>query len=183
MARRTTAETRRAIQDSAARLFTERGYAGVSVRDIAAGAGSDPALVIRHFGSKEQLFLETMQLDLAANPILEGPIETLGVRFIEYVLAADDQIRGVFLALLRASDAGPIGSRLRRAHEESFVAPLRSRLDGPDADLRAREAAALVGGLLYALWIVGDETLATAPSAEIARRYGGILQQLVTPAD
>lgn len=36
-------------------LFAERGAAGVSVRQIAAGAGVSPGLVIHHFGSKEGL--------------------------------------------------------------------------------------------------------------------------------
>jgi len=36
-------------------LFAERGAAGVSVRQIAAGAGISPGLVIHHFGSKEGL--------------------------------------------------------------------------------------------------------------------------------
>ncbi len=45
-----------AIARVAGRLFAERGFTATSVRAIAAGAGVDPALVIRHFGSKEALF-------------------------------------------------------------------------------------------------------------------------------
>lgn len=43
------------IRDTAIALFAERGPAGVSVREIAAGAGVSPGLVIHHFGSKEGL--------------------------------------------------------------------------------------------------------------------------------
>ena len=168
-----------AIWSAATQLFTEKGYAATSVRDIGAAAGVDPSLVIRHFGSKEQLFLETMQLD--HNPLLEGPLETLGERFIESMLSSDEQVRGVFIALMRASDSGEIGSQLRTAHEDAFVAPIKQRLEGPDADLRARLAASLVGGLLYSLWVVGDETLAAADHREIVRRYGALLQALITP--
>jgi AcrR family transcriptional regulator len=175
--------TRDAIAASAGRLFSERGYAATSVRDIAAAAGADPALVIRHFGSKEKLFLDTVQLGLEPQPLLEGPLETLGERFLEYVLTADDRVRGVFLALLRASDADEIGPRLREIHDETFVAPLLSRLDGPDAELRARLAAALVGGLLYSLWVVGDDRLAAADPRDLIRRYGGLLQSLITPQE
>lgn len=174
--------TKEAIRAAAAKLFPVDGYAGTSVRDIAAEAGVDPALVIRHFGSKEALFLETMQLDLDAQPLLTGPIETLGERFIEFVLEPDDQVRGVFLALLRASDSDGVVPHLRETHDAAFVAPLRSRLDGPDAELRARLAAALVGGLLYSLWVVGDEGLLAADHAELVRRYGALLQALLTPA-
>ena len=70
---------------------------------------------------------------------------------------------------------------LREAHESSFVAPLLARLDGPDAELRARLAAALVGGLLYSLWVVGDDTLAAADRTDLVATYGALLQRLITP--
>jgi len=170
-----------AIWDAALRLFSENGYAATSVRDIGAAAGVDPSLVIRHYGSKEQLFLDTMQLDLTVNPLSSAPLETLGESFIDLVLTTDDHVRGVFIALLRASGTDGISTQLREAHEQSFVAPLRERMHGPDADLRARLAAALVGGLLYAVWVAGDEQLLATEHDEVVRRYGALLQGLITP--
>jgi len=181
MARRTSAETRAAILDAAAQLFHERGYAGASIRDIAAAAATDGALVIRHFGSKERLFLAAIESELMIQPLVAGPLETLGADFVRILLDPGDRVRGVFLALIRASDGDGAGSRLREMHESDFVAPLRARLTGPDADLRARLAAALTGGLLYALWIVEDEVLIAADHEEIVARYGAVLQQLLTP--
>jgi AcrR family transcriptional regulator len=180
MARRAAAETRREILASAAGLFRERGYAQTSVRDIAAAAGTDAALVIRHFGSKEELFLEAVEREIVARP-LDGPLETLGRDVVRFVLDPDDQVRGMFLALVRASDGTVAGPKLREVHEATFVVPLRARLTGPDADLRARLAASLVGGLLYALWIVGDEALSAADEADVVERYGAVLQSLITP--
>ena len=182
MARRSAAATRAAILDAAATLFHDRGYAGSSVRDIAAAAGTDPALVIRHFGSKEQLFLDTIESRSVVQPLATGPLETLGRDFVRFLLEPEDQVRGVYLALVRASDGEGMGSRLREMHEADFVLPLRARLTGPDADLRARLAAALAGGLLYSLWLVGDEGLVGADPEEIIERYGAALQELLTPA-
>jgi AcrR family transcriptional regulator len=175
--------TKDAIWNAAAELFGEQGYASTSVRDIAARAGIDASLVIRHFGSKENLFLDTMKLDLAVNALRDFPVDTLGERFIDLMLTTDDQVRGVYLALLRASGTDAMDTRLREAHEESFVAPLRSRLTGADAEIRARLAAALVGGLLYSLWAVGDETLLAADHDSVVRRYGALLQELITPRE
>ncbi|MFT4030156.1 MAG: TetR family transcriptional regulator [Protaetiibacter sp.] len=173
--------TKEAIREAAAKLFPVHGYVGTSVRDIASEAGVDAALVIRHFGSKEELFLEIMRLDEEQQPPLDGPVEQLGEHFIDYVLGAGEQVRGVFLALIRASDSEGVAPRLRDIHDTAFVAPLRSRLEGPDAELRARLAAALVGGLLYSLWVVGDEALLAADRSEVVRRYGALLQALITP--
>ncbi len=173
--------TRRAIRAAAAQLFPATGYAGTTVRDIAGEAGVDPALVIRHFGGKQALFLETVRLELDHAPVLDGPVETMGEAWIRYVLDPGEDVRRVFLALLRASDAEGIGSALREAHDAGFVQPLLPLLEGADAELRARLAGALVGGLLYALWVVGDERLLATDPEAIVRRYGALLQQLLTP--
>jgi AcrR family transcriptional regulator len=177
--RRSGASTRGKIHVAAARLFRERGFAGTSVRDIAAAAETDPALVIRHFGSKEMLFLDTMSLRLDES-MFGAPLEVLGQKVIETLLDAREELRPVYVALLQGSAESRIGEQLRRTHEQRFVEPLRSRMTGPDADLRARMAAALVGGMLYALWIVGDERLA-ADRDEFVGRYGALLHQLLVP--
>ena len=83
---------------------------------------------------------------------------------------------------LVAGDSNGVTIRLREAHDDFFVAPLRARLAWPDADLRARLAASMIGGLLYSLWAVGDEALAATAHAEIVATYAPLLQQLITPA-
>ncbi|MFC0682692.1 TetR family transcriptional regulator [Lysobacter korlensis] len=183
MARRTASATRESIRSAASTLFRQQGYAGTSVREIAALAEVDPALVIRHFGAKQVLFLETMHVTLDDEPLFDVPIESLGRRFIEVLLDSDEDVRGAYLALVRGSAESEIAQRLTTVHNETFVAPLRNRLSGPDADLRARLAAALVGGLLYALWVVGDEQLLATDHADIADRYGRLLQDILTPRD
>ncbi|WP_406692719.1 TetR family transcriptional regulator [Saccharopolyspora sp. ID03-671] len=180
MARRSGSQTREAIRDAATRLFTERGYADTSVRDIASRAATHPALVIRHFGSKELLFLDTMHLSIDDEPLLDVPLERLGTRFVEVLLDSDDRTRAIHLAMVQGSGNPQIAERLRETHETSFVQPLRVRMRGADADERARAAAALVGGLLYSLWVVGDQRLA-ADRDGLVERYGGLLQRLLTP--
>jgi AcrR family transcriptional regulator len=172
---------RSAIRDAAHRLFADRGYAGVSVRAIAADAGVDPALVIRHFGTKQRLFLETMQVELPMLGTLDGPTEQLGERWMRALLDADDETRSIYLALLRASDVGDVRSQLHAAHER-FVQELAAHLEGPDAARRARVGAAVVGGLLSSLWVVGDEELSALPRDELVRRFGLVLQAAIRPA-
>jgi AcrR family transcriptional regulator len=172
--------SRSAIHEAATQLFTRQGYAATSVRDIAEAASVDPALVIRHFGSKEALFLDVMELQ-QEEWFADAALDALGEQFIRSLLDTEEDVRGVFLALLRASDAGGVNLRLREVHDQTFVLPLRARMTGADADLRARLAASLVGGLLYALWVVGDDVLAAADHQEVVRRYGALLQALITP--
>jgi len=52
--------TRKRILDAAEVLFAERGYDGVTVRQITAEAGVDTALAHHHFGSKQDLFARVL---------------------------------------------------------------------------------------------------------------------------
>ena len=54
-------ETKKRILDSAEILFAQRGYQGVSVRDIIAAAKCNVAAVNYHFGGKENLYLEVFR--------------------------------------------------------------------------------------------------------------------------
>jgi DNA-binding transcriptional regulator YbjK len=49
-------QTRERILDVAEALFAERGFAGTSVRDIAASAGLTAASLYNHFDGKEALY-------------------------------------------------------------------------------------------------------------------------------
>jgi AcrR family transcriptional regulator len=51
-------QTRKAILDAAERLYADRGFAEVTLRDIVAAAGVNLAAVNYHFGSKDELIAE-----------------------------------------------------------------------------------------------------------------------------
>lgn len=50
------------ILDVALRLFAENGYAGASIRDIAAAAGLKPASIYAHYTSKEQILAQLINI-------------------------------------------------------------------------------------------------------------------------
>jgi AcrR family transcriptional regulator len=54
---------REAILDTSAKLFSQRGYNGVSIRDIAQACGMTNAALYYHFKNKEDLFLAMLQRD------------------------------------------------------------------------------------------------------------------------
>lgn len=47
---------------AALKLFAERGYAGASVRDVAAAAGVKPATIYAHYPSKEHILAELCRI-------------------------------------------------------------------------------------------------------------------------
>src|SRR6476661_6136230 len=55
-------DTRQVILNAARSTFAEVGFTAASIRKIAAAAGVDAALVHHYFGSKEKLFLATVEV-------------------------------------------------------------------------------------------------------------------------
>lgn len=58
-------QTQEALLDAAEDLFSRRGYAAVGIREIAERAGANLASIRYHFGSKHELYLETVRRVMA----------------------------------------------------------------------------------------------------------------------
>jgi AcrR family transcriptional regulator len=171
--------TAESILRSAAKRFWRDGYASTSVRRIAQDAGVDPALVIRYYGSKEELFLKTLPVQGFWDEVLAGPLDTLGARLVDFILSrASDQMLGIHTTLLRASDSPAVRAKLYEIVDRSFIDVLKDRLPGPDAVLRARLIAAQVGGLLQSLSI-SDRVLRRYDRAAVVAVYGDAIQTTV----
>ena len=154
---RNAATTRQAILESAKTCFMREGYEQVGVREIAARAGVDPALVNRYFGSKEGLFSEAVASKFDLSHLLDGDRATLGERLARYVL--QKQSTGAdydpLVALLRSSSSDVCSGMLRNAILEGFVRPLAARLEGPDALSRAELVGSTLLGLLVHRTVIG----------------------------
>lgn len=55
-------QTRQRILDEALRLFAARGFEAVGIRDVAAAAGVNHGLIKYHFGDKDRLWREAVEL-------------------------------------------------------------------------------------------------------------------------
>ncbi|WP_214404985.1 TetR/AcrR family transcriptional regulator [Pseudonocardia lacus] len=164
--RRDRAATRAALLVAARHRFAARGFDGVSVRDVAADAGVDPALIFRYFGSKQALFEEAATVE--AEPV-DGPAADLPLQLLRGVL--DDAGRSgadhPLLALLRSSGREQARLQLQRQMCEGFLADFAALVEGPDAQLRAELLGALVLGISVARSVVGTPALVGADPAAI----------------
>ncbi len=99
-ANRTRRSSRReAILDAATKLFAERGFAGVSVQDIADAAETHKTTVLYHFGTKEALYGEVLdealeRIAVVMRDFLAGGFESDHLR--ERVAYLIDQIQAYF---------------------------------------------------------------------------------------
>jgi len=179
---RNAAATRQAILDSARWCFSHDGYDQVGVRDIAARAGADPALVNRYFGSKEGLFAEAVSAKFDLSELFAGDRATLGERLAHYVWQKQTPANGYdpLLALLRSSSSEVAGGMLRDALADGFVRPLAGRLDGPDAVPRAELVGSILLGLLIYRTIVGGGMMRN--DERLIATVTGTLQALIDGA-
>ena len=176
-------DARERILSAAVDEFSEAGYDAATIRGIAARAGVDSALVHHYFGTKADLFGETVQApmrpDLALPEILAGPRDEVGERIVRYVLETwevpEARRRGV--ALLRTA----IGNKLTTPLVAGFlsrelIGRIARTLDVPDAELRATLAASQIAGMLIARYVLRLPALAEASPDDIVERVGPTVQ-------
>ena len=83
---RKSERTRATILKAAQALFAELGYERTTVRDIAARAAIDPAMVVRYFGSKDALFARATAIDLKLPDLTKITPAQFGDRLIRHFL-------------------------------------------------------------------------------------------------
>ncbi|HEX4354063.1 MAG TPA: helix-turn-helix domain-containing protein, partial [Polyangiales bacterium] len=127
--------TRARIFAAAKRRFSQHSYEGVGLREIAADADVDAALVIRYFGSKEALFREVAAQAFSPSMLLDKGVAGLPKRTARYLLgdlderawrAGYDPLR-LLLCSIGSETAGPI---LAEHLDRGFIQPLAAALDG-----------------------------------------------------
>ena len=105
-------ERRRSILDVATGLFAERGFNGISIDAIASAAGVSPAIIYRHFASKQALYDAVMQaLSTSCDAVIDE-------------LPEDAELDALVSAMTRACIASVLSS------PESLRMDLQCQLDG-----------------------------------------------------
>ena len=149
--RRDAEATRAAILEAAKAQFAHLGYDRAVLRDIAAEAGVDVALVARYFGGKAGLFTEALKASFKADFLETWDRRTFPRDFATMMadnVHRDEDRTQSFQFLLRAATSPTTAPLLNLAIQERFLAPIREWLGGDDADARARVLAAVFIGLL-----------------------------------
>ncbi|KUI02074.1 TetR/AcrR family transcriptional regulator [Mycobacterium sp. IS-3022] len=142
------------IRDEALRLFSQRGPDGVTMRDIATAADVSPALLVRHYGSKDGLIdavdnhvvgtLEALLTSVTARTAEVGMGPAAVPSMLDGLathLPPDSPIPGYLSRLLL--DGGPVGAALFERLHQISISVLDSMVaagtasPGEDAAVRA----------------------------------------------
>ena len=156
--KRNAATTRAAMLDAAVCRFARDGYDGASVRDIAADAGVDAALVSRYFGGKEELFNEVLSCSPSPAHLFEGGRDGFGVRVAKAVVIdqTHDRKLDCIFAMLRSASSEKASQAIRNSGQSRFYDPLAAMLEGEDKVVRARLIGAMIMGVAISRALVPD---------------------------
>jgi AcrR family transcriptional regulator len=138
------AERRAIIVESAVGVFSERGYTGASLDDIAAAAGVTKPMLYRHFASKADLYVALLESEIEL--LLGGMREAAG-RHTEL----EPRVRALVDAFFEYVERDPFARRLlfRAPEAEADVAAahdrIQQRLTDAVAELLGANASLLAG--------------------------------------
>ena len=181
-------DTRLSILEAARAMFAERGFDQASIRAIATEAKVDPALVHHYFGTKDKLFLASMNAPIDPGKLipeaLAGPREEAGERLVRLVLSVWDSPAGAAgVALLRSAMSNEWTARLMREFVVTQVlrrAVAELGMRGEDAALRAALVATQVAGLAVVRYVLKVEPVASAEPEQLVRAIGPNVQRYLT---
>ncbi len=168
--------TRAAILAAARELFAAQGYERATVRDIAARAEIDPAMVIRYFGGKEALFVRAVDFDLGMPDLADLPSGERGPAIVRHFLEVweGEGGNGGLAILLRSAASNPVAAEKLREVFAVQVAPVLARALGgvPDAAARAGLVSSQLLGLALCRYVLELPPVVAMPPERIVRELG-----------
>ena len=175
--------TERAVLDAARQQFAEAGFERTTIRGVAALAGVDPALVMQHFGSKEQLFAAAARWPTDQETVLSAERQDVPTAALDDLFSRfEGEQREAAVALLRSCLTHPTAVAVVRDEVmcERAAAVART-IGGDDAELRAGLLGACMIGLGMARYVLEIPAVAGASRADVERLFEPVLRALVDP--
>ena len=178
------------ILDAARVLFAARGYAGTTMKSVAAAAGVAPTVVSSLYRNKEALFAAALRLPFdpgtAVPTLIAQGVDGLGERLVRAALELmdDPAVRADLASLSNSASGVDVPAQVRGmvdAIQELLVDPVASMLGVPDARLRATLITASLAGMAGMRYVLRIEPLASASADQIAAMLGPGVQRLLDP--
>jgi len=184
--RRGSPDTRAAILGAALARFSAHGFAGTTIRAVAADAGVDAALVHHYFGTKDELFVAALELPVDPRvvfaPVVEGGAEAAGEGLLRVFVSVwdDPEVRLPFLAVVRSLLDPDAHRLLAEGFLPVVIAPLGAALGLDRPEHRMSLVASQVIGLILARYVLAIEPIASMPADELVATFAPTVQRYLT---
>lgn len=179
--------SRDAVLAAAKVRFAADGYEKTTLRAIARDAHVDPSMVLYLFGSKADLFRESLQLIIdPANLVaaLEGPGDDVGTRMVRAYLGiwtAPDTAASMRVMLQSATSNTDAHEAFRGFMQNYVLTAVSGVLGGGEqARLRAMLAASSLVGVALLRYVMEIPPLATVSEDELVRLVAPTVTRYLT---
>lgn len=179
--------SRDVVLGAAKRRFAEQGYEKTTLRAIARDAHVDPSMVLYLFGSKAELFRESMRLIIDPDVLvaaMTGGGDDVGTRMVRAYLQIweEPDTAASMVAMLQSATSNPDAHEAFRGFMQSYVltAVAGALGGGEQARLRAMLAATNLVGTAVLRYVMRVPPLADLSVDEVVALISPSVQRYLT---
>lgn len=164
------------ILAAAKERFAQSGFERATIRAIAADANIDPSMVMRYFGSKDQLFAAAANFDLDIPDLSAIEHDQLGARMVDYFMERWERDEAL-VVLLRSSTSNEEAAKRMLEIFAGQLIPAVAAID----PIRPEQRASLVGtqmlGLALCRYVLRLPPIVAMTREEIVSWLGPTVQR------
>lgn len=164
------------ILAAAREQFARAGFERATIRAIAADANIDPSMVMRYFGSKDQLFAAAADFDLELPDLTAIGRDQLGAALVDHFMNRWERDE-VLIVLLRASATNAEAAQRMRVMFASQLLPMIAKINPDEPERRAALIATQTLGLALCRYVLQLPPIVTMPHDEAVAWLGPTVQR------
>ncbi len=174
--RRSSEQTKAAILAAARERFATSGFERATIRAIAADANIDPSMVMRYFGSKDQLFAAAADFDLELPDLSGIDPDHVGAALVEHFMNRWERDE-VLVVLLRASATNTEAAQRMQAMFAGQLLPVIAKINPNEPERRAALIATQMLGLALCRYVLKLPPIVAMPRDEAIAWLGPTVQR------
>ncbi len=174
--RRSAEQTKAVILAAARERFAKSGFERATIRAIAADANIDPSMVMRYFGSKDQLFAAAADFDLELPDLSAVDRDQLGVALVDHFISRWERDE-VLIVLLRASATNAEAAQRMRTMFATQLLPAVAKINPDAPERRAALIATQTLGLALCRYVLRLPPIVAMPHDEAVAWLGPSVQR------
>ncbi len=176
--RRSAAETKAVILAAAKDRFAQSGFERATIRAIAADANIDPSMVMRYFGSKDQLFAAAADFDLQIPDLAGVDRADVGARIVDYFMERWERDEAL-VVLLRSSTSNADAAQRMRQIFAGQLAPAIAGINPVQPERRAGLVATQMLGLALCRYVLRLPPVLEMSHDEVVSWLGPTVQRYI----
>jgi AcrR family transcriptional regulator len=180
--RRSSAETKAVILAAARERFAESGFERATIRAIAAHANIDPSMVMRYFGSKDQLFAAVADFDLDMPDLSGVDRDRVGARLVDHFMSRWERDEAM-VVLLRSSTSNAAAAQRMREIFAGQLLPVIAKLNPVAPERRAGLIATQMLGLALCLHVLKVPPVIAMSRDEVVSWLGPTVQRYLDASE